>query len=275
MTMRSLSAAVLGLGVLLAASTASAQELGEKGQFIISADRLVPLLSYTQDKVTNSGVNPTVTTYFDSTQISLLWGSTSVSGDGSILAAAGFGRNGIGNGGSVPNVYTVPRLGFDYVLLPHLTIGGNAVFYATLGSGGNVCNGAMCNNPTGGNGSGNVFGIVPRVGYVLGLSNLFSLWLRGGVHYYHEHTSTPVPNGGCAGNYSDDGNLELFGLTLDPQFVITPVNHFGFMLGPTVDWGFAGSVSTDVPNGCNARTITSYGLAGLNVGLNGGLMGWF
>jgi hypothetical protein len=273
MTMRSLSAAVLGLGVLLTASAASAQELGEKGQFIISADRLVPLFSYTQDKITDNGVNPTVTTYLDSTQISLLWGSTSVSGDGSVL-----GRNALGTGGSVSNVYTVPRLGFDYVLLPHLTLGGNAVFFATLGSGGNQCAGGMCNNPTVGNGSSNVFGIVPRIGYIIGLSNVFSLWLRGGVHYYHEHTSVPdVLNApGCNGRVdSDDGNLELFGLTLDPQFMITPVNHFGFMLGPTVDWGFAGSASTDVPNGCNARTTTSFGFAALNVGLNGGLMGWF
>jgi hypothetical protein len=268
MTMRSLSAAVLGLGVLLTASAASAQEFGEKGQIILSADRLMPLLSYTQDKTTDNNQNPTQTNYYDSTQLSLFWGSTSISGD-----AQGLGNNG---GGAVPNVYTVPRLGFDYVLLPHLTLGGNAVFFATLGSGTNQCNGGQCNNPTIGNGSSNVFGIVPRVGYVIGLSPVFSVWLRGGIHYYHEHTSFPHVLPQCNNRVdSDDANLEVFGLTLDPQLVIAPVNHFAIVAGPTVDWGFAGGVSADQPNGCNARTTASEGFAALNIGLNGGLMGWF
>jgi hypothetical protein len=262
--MRSLLAALVGTGPLFSASFAHAQvpqEFGEKGQLIFSADRLVPLVSYAQGKATNNNVNPAQTTTYSSSQISLLWGSSSATG--------GLG----GPPGTVPttNVYTVPRLGFDYVIVPHLTIGGNVIFFTTVGSNVNQCFGTNCQSQ--GAGTGDVFGVAPRVGYVLGLSGMLSLWIRGGMHYYHEHTSAPA----AACNSSDNVSAELAGLDFDPQFVIAPIPHFAFIVGPTFDWGFAGSVSTDRPNmvNCNARFTSSQGYADFNLAATAGLIGWF
>jgi hypothetical protein len=280
MTMRSLDLALVGTGVLLSASIAHAQvpqEFGEKGQLIFSADRLFPLVGYSQNKLTDNNANPSQTTTYSSSQISLLWGSTSVSGDvgtyGGIVGV--FNGGALGNGAST-NVYTVPRLGFDYVIAPHLTLGGNVVFFTTAGSSQNQCDGTNCQ--TQGDGTGDVIGIAPRIGYVIGLSPMLSLWIRGGLHYYHEHMSIPTQVGGC-NNRSDSNNVsaEVGGLDFDPQFVISPVPHFAFIAGPTVDWGFAGSVSTDQPSNtnCNARDTSSVGYAAFNLALTGGILGWF
>jgi hypothetical protein len=268
MTTRTLCAALAGLGAgaLLWASPARADEFGDKGQLIFSADRLMPLLSFTQDKLTDNNVNPSQTTTVSSSQISLLWGSTSVSGDANSFLA---------NGG-ISNVYTVPRIGFDYVVIPHLTVGGNIVVFTTIWSGTNTCNGTNCQSS--GNGSSDVLGIAPRVGYVLNLSSVLSIWLRGGMSYYHEHVAQPTQVAFC-NNRSDSNNasLEVGGLDIDPQLVISPINHFAFIAGPTIDIGFAGSASTDSPSmtNCNARDTSSDGFAALNIGLTGGLVGWF
>jgi hypothetical protein len=266
MTMRTLCAALAGFGALLTAPLASADEFGDKGQLIFSADRLVPFLGYSQSKLTDNGTNPAAVTTVSSSQISLLWGSTSVSGD---LGAA----PGPSGATATTSAYTVPRLGFDYVLLPHLTVGGNVVFFTTVGSNSNFCaDSANCVSQ--GNGTGDVVGIAPRAGYVLGLSGMLSLWLRGGFHYYHEHVA--VPTGVC--NSSNNYSAELGGLDLEPQLVISPISHFAFVAGPIFDWGFAGSYSTDAPagpNNCNARVTASEGLASWNLSLNAGLIGWF
>ncbi len=69
---RTLTATGAALAVLLAAPLANAQTkggFGEKGQFIISADRLVPVFSYTSDVWTDNSVNPSVTTSVSGTSI--------------------------------------------------------------------------------------------------------------------------------------------------------------------------------------------------------------
>jgi hypothetical protein len=280
MTMRSLLAALVGTGALFSASIAHAQvpqEFGEKGQLIFSADRLMPLVDFAQNKTTDNNVNPAATATYTSSQISLLWGSTSVSGDVALAGPTNAAGNiqGVGNGATA-NVYTVPRVGFDYVIVPHLTIGGNVVFFATMGSNHTDCGGTNCQ--TQGSGTGDVFGVAPRVGYVLGLSGMLSLWIRGGAHYYHQHMALPTQVALCGNRVdSDNINVEVGGVDFDPQFVISPVPHFAFIAGPTVDWGFAGSVSQDAPNqrNCNARDSTSVGYAAFNLGITGGLIGWF
>jgi hypothetical protein len=107
------------------------------------------------------------------------------------------------------------------------------------------------------------------------LTNLLSLWLRGGVSYYSGTVSTNVTR--CNKTDSDSQNAGVFGIDLDPQLVISPMNHFAFEVGPALDWGFAGSASNtqpDTPN-CGTTTSTSVGYASLNVGVTAGLFGWF
>jgi hypothetical protein len=258
------------MGVLLTAPVTRAQTqgqgFGQKGEFVFSADRLLPLLSFTQNKVSYDNGNPNVDISSTGGSISLLWGNNSIFG---VSGAPGL------TGGGNSTFYTTPRVGFDYVLIPNLTIGGDLFVFFTTGGSTTTTTGNIARSVD--DPSGNAFGITPRVGYVLGMSQLLSIWLRGGFSYYHAGASQPDNN--CP-NQDDTGSLNVFGIDIDPQLVISPAPHFAFTAGPALDFGFAGSASSTVPsgpggNGCNSKTTTSGGYSTHNIGLTGGLLGWF
>ncbi len=258
---RKLAVVGAAMGVLLTASVASAQTdgrgFGQKGEFILSADRLVPVIAFTQNRTNDTDNDPNVTTTQNGSNISLLWGNNGVSlGD-------------LVNGGN-STFYTTPRVGFDYVLVPNLTLGGDLFVFFTLGGSGTVKTGNT--SVTTDTPSGNAFGIAPRVGYIIGLSEVLSIWLRGGFSFYHAGTSQDVNN--CDNNITNTVNV--VGLDIDPQLVISPIPHFAFTAGPALDFGFAGSHSNSRPgNNCNTTITTSEGYTSYNFGITGGLLGWF
>jgi len=266
---RTLAVVGAATGVLLTAAVAGAQTaegFGEKGEFVFSADRLLPIVSFTQNKVSYDNANPNISISTTGGALSFLWGNNSV-----------FGVNGVAGltGGGNSTFYTTPRVGFDYVIIPHLTIGGDLFVFFTTGGSTTTTTGNTSHTVD--DPSGSAFGITPRVGYVFGISPLLSIWLRGGLSFYHAGASQP--DGACT-NQSDTGSLNVFGLDLDPQLVIAPAPHFAFTAGPTLDFGFAGGASTTVPGGpggggCNSSTTTSGGYSSHDIGLTGGLLGWF
>src|SRR5438445_34146 len=94
--------------VVLAASTSAAHadpELGMQGHWILSADRLSPLFSYTK-VTTDTGNNKNDSDSTTRSSISLFWS------------------------GNAQDFYDIPRLGVDYVVAPNITVGGNV--FATL-----------------------------------------------------------------------------------------------------------------------------------------------
>ncbi len=255
---RDLTALGAALATMLVAPASQAQDkgdaFGEQGQFIFGADRLFSVFGYTSNIYSLPG-QPGNTTA-NGTTMGLFWGGEGVSGGppGTTLSA--------GN----PNFYTAPRLGFDYTVIPHLTIGGELFAWFTPGQNSTTPtgNGTSVTNP---NPTGNAFGIAPRVGYIIGVSDLLSIWLRGGVSYYLANASTNASNG-C----STTGSLDALGLDLDPQLVISPVRHFAFTVGPALDWGFLGGWSYQQT--CNAPSVSGNYNA-VNFSINGGLLGWF
>jgi hypothetical protein len=248
------------LAALLTAPLALADEgtFGKQGQFIFGADRLFSLFAYSQNIYGEPGGNVTIS----GASMSLLWGSNQVSGGTT-------GAFGAGN----PTFYTAPRLGFDYVVIPHLTVGGELFAWFTLGGNQStpVGNGATVSSPTP---SGNEFGIAPRVGYVFDLNDVLAIWLRGGLSYYLGNVSVPGQTQGNPSNCTINASLDTFGLDLDPQLVISPVNHFAFVAGPALDWGFTGGYSATVTTDptCNRSTSGNYNT--LNFSITGGLVGW-
>jgi hypothetical protein len=265
---RTWTVALAGLGFgLLSAGSAGAQargEFGEKGQLIFSADRLVPFLGYTNNSsgTTTSGGS-----------ISLFYGNNSWIGTstGAGPGAAGATTYAWGN----PTFYTAPRLGFDYTVIANLTVGGNFVLAFPTGGNASSCTGNVCTqNDTPG---GNVWGLTPRAGYIIGIPEMMAIWLRGGLSYYHANRSLSEAVPGCpAANVTD--NSGVFGLDLEPQFVVTPVKHFAFEIGPTLDWGFAGNATHEEPVlalPCGSTTKTSQGYTSLFFGVTGGIFGWF
>src|SRR5580704_14070322 len=188
--LRKLAAAGAAIGTLLVTTLALAQDkpggFGEEGQFIFGADRLFSLFDYTSNTYTNNNVNPSVSTTITGTSMSFLWGTNSLSG-----ASNAGPLNVLGAGGN-PNFYTPPRLGFDYTIIPHLTIGGEVIAFFTLGGSSTTQQGAQSqsvNSP-----SGNTFGIAPRVGYIIGMNDMISFWLRGGLSYYNATVSQTDAN---------------------------------------------------------------------------------
>ena len=266
-------ATVGAASALLTTSLAHAQqkpEFGEKGEIILSADRLFPLVSFSsvsQDSLTPIG-GTTRTTTTTQTGISLLWGSTSTPG-----------TNGANGPGTTPETlfFTIPRVGFDYVVVPNFTLGGDIALFFTLG--GHVKTEVDNNNGTSqtnsvGSPSNTVFGIAPRAGYILGLNNVFSLWLRGGLSFYTESQKlTTVDNNGNTIATGTDSDHQ-FALDLDPQLVISPIQHVGFTVGLTWDIPLAGGHSTETVENNNTQT-NSAGASIWFLGVTAGMLVYF
>jgi len=254
--MRTLTAVGATLSVLVCGSIASAQtkgSFGQQGEFIFSAERLMPLFSF-------SSISQ------DATAGMLPGGVSKISTTTTTTALSFFQGGAFFQGAQPPQEsgFTLPRLGFDYVLVPSVTVGGDLIFYSTLG--GHVTqeqdmNGGASTTATNPSGSLLAFGIAPRGGYLLPLTDLFTLWLRGGFTFYTETTKTPV---GANNTVSESTNQ--FALDLDPELVITPLPHVGVTVGITTDIPIAGgrSINND-----------SAGSSVLFFGVEGGLLVWF
>jgi hypothetical protein len=267
---RRLIAVAAGVGVMLVGTLAQAQtsggSFGSQGQFIISADRLFPVLGYSHGSVNEPGqLGPGITKISDSedqSSLGFFWGATPA-------------FTGVGNGETVPNVYTVPRLGFDYTILPNVTVGGDLVLFFTLGGSGSsetFLNDGSTQTTTGSQPKTTIFGIAPRGGYILHLTDLLSLWLRGGFSYYTATTKATTTNNNETTNNSF--NFNQLALDIDPQLVITPVPHFGFTVGVTGDIPITGGIS-ETQSGQGGSSSVSAHASLLFVGVTGGLVGWF
>jgi hypothetical protein len=253
---RRLTAVAASVGVLLTASLAQAQahpDFGKQGEFIFSADRLVPLFGFISAKQDQpSGGNIKVTSFCNESSISLLWGSTS--GD---CTAEQF--------------FTVPRVGFDYTVIPQLTVGGDLVLFFTLGgnSGTDTTNNGTQTTVKGDNPGAWLFGVAPRVGYIIPFTDLFAFWLRGGLSFYT--ASSKVTQNA---NNTQTTSVNQFALDVDPQFVITPVPHFGFTVGLTADIPITGGHSVEVDSPGTSRTTSNWSSI-FFIGVTGGVLGYF
>jgi hypothetical protein len=136
------------------------------------------------------------------------------------------------------DLYEIPRLSFDYFPIHGLSIGGSVAF-ATYSGDSRRDNSA--------------FLLAPRVGYCWMFSRAVGFWIRGGVTY--DNMDAPGPGGEWGLAFSAQG-----------MFVISPVNHFAFLLGPTLDITMVGKRT-----GGRGDVDQNYRNIGL---LNFGLMGW-
>ena len=245
----------LGLSCALAVATpqaASAQEangFGEKGELIISADRLLPLFSYSSESVSSNQNGVDTKTSDSATSVALLLGREPS------LAV---------------NPHTVPRIAIDYTVINHLTVGGTFVLAFGLGGTHQTETGTVTVKTDAPKAT--VVGFAPRVGYVLPLGHTFGFWPRAGFAFYSISQKSDRTVGNNTTTVTDTDSI--WSLDLDPQFVWVPLQHFFVHFGPLMNIPFAGSRSTEIVSGSNTTT-TKNDLSVFHFGLSAGLGGWF
>jgi hypothetical protein len=256
--------AALALACIAAVKPALAQTavsgFGMPGQFVVSADRMFGLnVWWAKNEPDPTPTNPNpVTTKDSGTAINLLWGGDT--------------RVGTGNTpGGTPNapVYSMPRVGLDYLIISGLTIGAAVGYLHRGGSRETTLNNVTMSVDTP---SVNGLLLYPRVGYIFDFTPLFSVWARGGFTYYWLKSDETTTQGNTIRErkISNDG----LALTLDPELVITPIPHFGFTVGPMFDIPMTGGQKNEVTT--NGVTVTTNDSAKIfNWGFCAGLLGYF
>jgi hypothetical protein len=242
------------VGVLTFAGSAYAKEVkesegaarfGARG-FILSADRLIPLTSYESVKTTQSDGS-------SDTQTRLSVG---------LFSNGPFGVFG--------TFYNLPRLAFDWVPVKNLTLGGSFWLYTQLTASDST-------SPPGGSSSTShdqpkvtYWGIAPRIGYVIALSQVLSLWPRVGVEY-HNVSSSSV-------NGLASPSVTQFSIDAEALLVISPWDHFGFTLGPTADIPITGKSTSQSATGTGTggpALSTSVDSTMLQIGASAGMLCYF
>ncbi len=208
-----LLALVLGCCSLGSSSAASAQTLGKKLDVVFSGDRLFGV-TFSREATERIGQRDTI---LDTSRVSFGWG-----------------------GRSVLSPYEIPRAALDVFVAEQLSIGGSLGFASVSSDRDDGKERADYDS----------FIFAPRVGYIWGLSDVFSFWLRGGISY-HSNTG---------------GHENGLGLTVEPTFVLMPAEHFGIVFGPTLDLDFVGGFDAG-PN----RVDRHHRTLGL---LQVGILGW-
>ncbi|HXU80690.1 MAG TPA: hypothetical protein VN914_04795 [Polyangia bacterium] len=168
-----------------------------------------------------------------------------------------------------PQIYTIPRLAFDFAIIDGLTVGGSLGF--VLGdTGSSATVGGTTTDADGP--SFTTFLIAPRIGYVLGLGRTLNLWLRGGFTYFN--TAVHTDASALPPNSTRTQTLWGMSLNLEPTLMIAPFEHVAFTVGVLVDLPVAGKQSTERTNG-SVTTTTSVDTSVRNLGLVAGLVVMF
>ena len=257
MRSRFLSVALAIAAVLSTATRAQAQpkeygSFGEKGRLIISADRFLTLFSFASRTDTREDVDKGVITER----------KTTTSGPALSLLL----------GGNIPreNVHTIPRVSFDYTVIPQLTVGGSLAFAFGLGGKQETTSGNVSRSVDAPNTS--IIGFVPRVGYILNLNDTIAFWPRAGFGIYRVAETFDGSNNNTTLKVTDARSY--FSLDLDPQFTFLPFPHVGITAGPLVNIPLAGTL-THTEKLPNAETSRDTGSKTFQFGITAGLLVWF
>jgi hypothetical protein len=242
---RRISSVAVALSLSLSAAVAGAQAapggFGSAGQFTIGAERMFGFVASSQTTTRETPLGEVDTT----------------------VSRSQFALLGL-NGNREISPYGHPRIGFDYFVIDRLSVGGNLIFRTSSGEteveGGGV-------STTGENPSTTTFVFGPRAGYAIMFNDMIGIWPRAGFTYYTHSETQESPTG----DFEDDENG--LALTLEGLFVIAPLPHVGFTVGPTFDIGLTGSFDeTDPPPASTTaeanRTVT-------DLALHAGVVVWF
>lgn len=138
--------------------------------------------------------------------------------------------------------YPVSRLGVDYFVIDHLSIGGTVAFFQ-----------ADLDDDDDDSRTGFLFG--PRVGGSWMFNDWAGIWPRGGLHYYSLNEDW---GGG-------DASATQLVFNAECVFVLAPADNWAFTVGPAFDIGITGEA--DFPGEDLDLTWHSFGL--ITAGITG------
>ncbi len=153
------------------------------------------------------------------------------------------------NGGSGTSFAVAPAI--DYFIINSLSLGASVLF------------GVL--SPAHGDGPGEsetIFGIVPRVGYNLGITDIISFWPK----VYFGYLTASVSGGG-ANNASSGTNASAVGVFA--PFIFQPVPHFILGIGPN----FSTQLSNNQTTGGTSQTQAKVTEVGVQATIGGWLLG--
>lgn len=263
----------LGAALVLVATTSDAEAagnasgFGDKGQIMISADRLVPLFGYTHSSVDITGPlnnNDTRSTSTNASGMSFLFARDLSSFD---LGA---------NGGQPANVHSLPRVAFDISVINNLTVGAGLAL--AFGFGGSFkterVTGPTTTQTTSADAPSSVlFGIAPRVGYVIPFGEHLAFWPRLGFAFYSYSLKQETTNNNTNNVTTAKVTDTLFSVDLDPQLAIIPTEHFFITVGPMLNIPITGGRTTSFTAGAQT-TERSDDISLLHFGLHASIGGW-
>jgi hypothetical protein len=156
------------------------------------------------------------------------------------------------------------KIGLHYFVLPSFSVGGALGFESRSGSNsGEDGRGVYTQNIA----TETTFLVQPKAGYLLMLTPVAGFWFRAGLGFRYDRNRV--------NEYQEDSNVtdSSWHVSGDVLFVITPVPHFGFYIGPTGDVSLSGTHHEHLiqPNGTVVDWAhnASYSRLGLGMGLIG------
>jgi hypothetical protein len=153
-----------------------------------------------------------------------------------------------------------PWVGGHYFVIPNLSIGATLGFQTAGGSHTEQVRGVSTTTDF-----PSQFGFIflPKAGYALMINNMLGFWFRGGPGFISSSSSGPNDN-------SPSTSRTYWFLSLDANFVVTPVQYIGFYAGPQFNLSFAGSESSE-----RMGTTVSIDSSFRTFSLDAGLFGYF
>jgi hypothetical protein len=199
---RSLSVAVgliLFFGATSARAAPPARDFASSGTAIVSVDQLMPIVSYISTTQTNPGGSKTTNS---ATSLALVTSNA-------------------GNAASAFSFKMLPRLAFDYVVGPGVTVGGTAWVFTNLSA-------SQSTTPAGGGSSTSTdqakatyWGVGARAGYAFPVSDIVALWPRVGIEYGDIEIGSLMTNGISISGAS----INQLSVDVDAFLVVTPIEH--------------------------------------------------
>jgi hypothetical protein len=158
------------------------------------------------------------------------------------------------------------KLGLHYFVIPGLSLGGAVGFESRSGSNTYQDVGGVYTRPVA---TETTFLFQPKAGYVLMLTPAAGFWFRGGLGFRYDRNR--------ANEYDQDSRIteSSWHLSGDVLFVITPVTHFGFYIGPTGDISLSGTHHEHLVQADGTVVDWSHSASYSRLGLGLGLIGYF